>query len=229
MYRQIKTFVESFYHSKVTNKNQIIRNFHNLYYSLGVQGKTWASNSFLGTPVQKCPFDLFEYQSIIHEKRPELIIECGTAYGGSALFMATNCETIGLGEIVSIDINKFGEVPQHKRITYIYGSSVSAEVLQRVRQIAKKHKKVMVILDSDHSKEHVLNELDHYHHLVTPGQYLIVEDTNVNGHPVRKSHGPGPMEALNEFLNLHPEFKSDRSRESNLLTFNPRGYLLKTD
>ena len=83
----------------------------------------------------------------------------------------------------------------------------------------------MVVLDSDHSAAHVKAELDLYSPLVTSGCYLIVEDTNVNGHPVYPLHGPGPMEALDQFLPAHPEFEVDASREKYMLTFNPRGYL----
>jgi cephalosporin hydroxylase len=85
----------------------------------------------------------------------------------------------------------------------------------------------MVILDSDHSKQHVLQELHAYAPLVTKGSYLIVEDTNVNGHPVFPEHGPGPMEALDEFLGQNSDFVVDRDREKFYLTMNPQGYLHK--
>ena len=83
----------------------------------------------------------------------------------------------------------------------------------------------MVILDSNHQKEHVLAELRAYSPLVTPADYLVVEDTNVNGHPVRADYGPGPMEAVDEFLAGTDEFSIDASREKFFMTFNPRGYL----
>jgi len=87
----------------------------------------------------------------------------------------------------------------------------------------------MVILDSDHSAAHVGAELDAYRGLVSPGCYLIVEDTNVNGHPVVPDHGPGPMEAADAFLAGAPEFVADRERERFMLTLNPRGYLRRVD
>ena len=86
----------------------------------------------------------------------------------------------------------------------------------------------MVILDSGHKRDHVLEELRCYSPRVSSGQYLIVEDTNLNGNPVRPDFGPGPMEAVEEFLADHPEFTRDRSREKFLLTYNPGGYLLRS-
>jgi cephalosporin hydroxylase len=84
---------------------------------------------------------------------------------------------------------------------------------------------VMVILDSDHSRAHVLDELTAYGPLVTSGSFLLVEDTNLNGHPAAPDFGPGPMEAVQEFLGTHPEFRVDRGWEKFFMTFNPRGYL----
>ena len=83
----------------------------------------------------------------------------------------------------------------------------------------------MVVLDSDHSQAHVAAELEAYRSFVAPGCYLVVEDTNINGHPVAADFGPGPMEAVEAFLPRAPEFEVDRSRERFLLTLNPGGYL----
>ena len=129
-----------------------------------------------------------------------MIIECGTKHGGSAFFLAKICDLIGVGKIVSIDIEAIPGRPEHDRITYILGSSTAEEIVAQVKSLIQKGDKVMVILDSLHRADHVLNELRAYHTLVTKGNYLIVEDTVINGHPTYCNYGPGPMEALETFL-----------------------------
>lgn len=208
-------------------KENIINEFHKLYYNSHLQNKTWKDSYFLGTPIQKCPLDLFIYQEIIHDVRPDLIVEAGTASGGGALYLASICDLLKHGEVVTIDIVKLPNRPKHKRLKYISGSSTDEKVVKKVRKLAKNKKKVLVILDSDHSRDHVYNELHIYKDIVTPNSYMIVEDTNVNGHPVQHKHGPGPMEALEEFLDENKEFVVDTSREKHYLTFNPKGYLKK--
>jgi cephalosporin hydroxylase len=156
-----------------------------------------------------------------------MIIETGTAGGGSALFLASVCDSLDHGNVITIDIEAQKDRPKHKRLKYLVGSSTSQEIVQQVRKGIGRKRKVMVILDSDHHKEHVLNELKIYSRFVTPGSYLIVEDTNINGHPVLSSFGPGPMEAIQEFLKDNENFVVDESREKFFLTFNPKGYLEK--
>jgi cephalosporin hydroxylase len=205
--------------------NCVVWAFHRLYYQSG--SRTWSNTFWLGTQAQKCPLDLWIYQEILHELRPALIVETGTASGGSALFLASVCDLLDHGSIVTIDIVDRPERPTHERITYLRGSSVSAEIRARVEELARDSAPVMVILDSNHERDHVLQELRIYSPLVTPGSYLIVEDTNVNGHPVSPDFGPGPMEAVDEFLRDSDEFTADRTREKLYLTFNPGGYLQK--
>src|SRR5438132_4143406 len=107
----------------------------------------------------------------MHELEPDLIIETGTAQGGSALFLASICDLLGKGRIVSIDIAPRDDRPLHPRITYLLGSSTSAPIADEVRTLARSHRTVLVILDSDHSRDHVLRELAIYGELVTPGSY----------------------------------------------------------
>ncbi|MBI2414980.1 cephalosporin hydroxylase [candidate division WWE3 bacterium] len=206
-------------------KQDIINNFHKLYYDSSVFGGTWRSTSFLGIPIQKAPMEMYMYQEILFDTKPDLIIETGIAYGGGALYLASICELMNHGNVVSIDISDTGNLPKHSRLKYLFGSSVSNEILDQLKKEIIGKKRVMVILDSDHSKKHVLEELKLYCDFVTAGNYLIVEDTNVNGHPVQPDHGPGPMEALEEFLALNKDFESDKSKERLYLTFNPKGYL----
>jgi cephalosporin hydroxylase len=197
--------------------------FHRLYYDTAV----WKDTYWLGVRTQKCPLDLWVYQEILNETRPDLILETGTAHGGSALYLASVCDLLGRGEVVTVDISPVEGRPQHDRITYLTGSSTADEVVGEVERLATDHERVLVILDSDHSRDHVLDELRIYSRLVSPGSYLVVEDSNVNGHPVLAEHGPGPMEALEEFLAESDEFEVDAAREKFFLTFNPRGYLRK--
>jgi len=134
---------------------------------------------------------------------------------------------INNGKVITIDIDstKVEERPRHERIKYLLGSSTSEKVVEEINNLIGDDDRVMVTLDSDHSMKHVLNELRIYSKLVTPGSYLIVEDTHVNGHPLFPDYGPGPMEAVEEFLKENQDFVLDREKEKFLLTFNPKGYL----
>jgi cephalosporin hydroxylase len=210
-----------------TDRERLIDGFHRLYYESGEAGGTWKDTRFLGVPTWKSPLDLWVYQELLWELRPGLIVETGTAHGGSALYLATLCETIGSGEVVSIDIGEWPDRPAHPRLTYVVASSTDPQVVAQVAERARTAGAVLVVLDSDHSRDHVLAELRAYAPLVTPGSYLVVEDTNVNGHPVYEAFGPGPMEAVQDFLKERDDFEVDRSREKFLLTFNPGGWLRK--
>lgn len=203
---------------------ETIDRFHDLYYNgLPGEGHIFMRTTWMGVPCAKCPTDLLIFQEILHEVRPDLIIETGTHVGGSALFLAHMCDLLGRGHVVSVDILDQPR-PAHPRITYVTGSSSDPAVVARAVD-GRPRDACMVVLDSDHAEAHVAAELALLSPYVTPGSYLIVEDTNVNGHPTRPSFGPGPFEAVARFLPAHPEFQVDRSREKFLLTFNPGGYL----
>jgi cephalosporin hydroxylase len=203
-----------------------IRRFHRLYYESSWQ--TWKNTRWLGATAYKTPLDLWIYQELIVAVRPRLIVETGTAAGGSALFLATVCDAVGVGEVLSIDSQIRSGRPIHDRVTYVTGSSTAPETLELIAARASGTAPVMVILDSDHGRDHVLAELRHYAEFVTPGSYLVVEDTNLNGHPVVRNFGPGPMEAVREFLGERSDFKREAEQEKFFLTFNPDGYLRRT-
>lgn len=207
----------------MAGENPLVDQFHQLYYNSHI----WLSTYWLGVPVQKCPLDLWIYQEIFFELKPDLIIECGTADGGSAYYMATLCDLLQNGRIITIDVAPNATRPAHPRITYLTGSSVSEEIYHTVRSSINPGERVLVILDSDHSYGHVLNELRIYALLVTSGSYMIVEDTNINGHPVLPEFGPGPMEALQQFVAENNGFVIDKSREKFFVTFFPNGFLKK--
>ncbi len=213
---------------RAAGADAIVDDFHRLYYTSA--DRTLRVTNWLGNRVIKCPLDLWVYQEIIFETRPALILETGSGRGGSALFMACMFDLIGQGRVVTIDARDIKR-PQHPRITYLLGSSTDPAQVERMRAAAAEESgPVMVVLDSNHSKAHVLEELRCYAPLVSPGSYLIVEDTNVNGHPVVQDHGPGPMEAVQEFLAAEAgrDFAVDESREKFFLTMNPSGYLKRS-
>lgn len=184
-----------------------------------------AHSDWRGVPMDKCATDLLVYQEMLHALRPEVVIEIGAWYGGSALFFADMCELIGCGQVLSVDIKLPKNPPQHPRLTFLEGDSADPATVQRVQSWARGRTGV-VILDSAHAKAHVLAELRAYHDLVRLGCYLIVEDTNVNGHPVRPDFGEGPWEAVQEWLNEVPGFAVDSGAEP-YITFCPGGYLCR--
>jgi cephalosporin hydroxylase len=204
--------------------SRIISSFHDLYYNGPPgEGLIFQRTYWMGVPCQKCPLDLWIYQEIVHEIRPDLVIETGPAAGGSALFMAHIMDLVGKGEVITIDIEP-GVRPVHPRIRYLLGTSTDEALLASVLRDRPDEVR-MVILDSDHSQAHVRRELALLSPHVTVGSYLIVEDSNINGHPTYPAFGPGPFEALEEFLDSTTDFIVDPSREKFLMTFNPKGFL----
>ncbi len=194
----------------------IIENFHYLLYSGGM----WMRTFWRGYPAVKLPSDLLIYQELIHAVRPDYIVETGTAQGGSALFFADMLELQGHGGVISIDCNFRPNRPNHRRIKYITADSI--EAFAEVESIVR-GKRVLVTLDSDHQKAHVLKEMELYAPIAT--EYLVVEDTNINHPVVVGGIEEGPMEAVTEFLETHKEFEIDYAAHKFLITFNPNGWL----
>lgn len=202
-------------------REQIVNDFFQLYLdkSLG-QDAYWC-----GVHTEKCPLDAWIFQEIIWQNKPDLIIECGTARGGSALFMAMIFDRIGNGRIITIDeSNSYhfrNEQPKHSRIKYIIGSSVDDGIVKQVQEEIKLDDKVMVILDSAHFKSHVYQELIKYHNMVSIGQMLIVEDTFW-----KAKDGVGPGDAVVDFMKEYSHlFEIDKKYEKFLVTYNPNGFL----
>jgi cephalosporin hydroxylase len=211
--------------SEEEGRRATIDRFHRLYYDDAEAGGTWQATHWLGRPALKCPLDLWIYQEMIQEIRPDVIVETGTFLGGTALFLASICDLVGHGRVITIDIQPQADLPPHDRISYLQGSSTSGEVLDEVRRAVGEDGRVMAILDSDHHAEHVLAELRAYAPLVSTGSYLVVEDTNINGNPVLPGWGPGPNEAVQQFLAETDAYEVDSSKEKFFMTFNPGGFL----
>jgi cephalosporin hydroxylase len=192
-------------------------------------GQIWANTTWFGVHALKGPWDLWIAQELLWETRPELLVETGTAQGGSALYYASIFDLLGAGRVLGVDVDLSGLHPaarDHPRIGLIEGGSTDREVVAQIRDAAR-GKRTMLILDSDHSAAHVLEELRALAPLVSEGCYLVVEDTAI-GRPLGKEMLPGPAEALEQWLAEEQPFEVDRSREKFLLTGSPGGYLRRT-
>jgi cephalosporin hydroxylase len=203
----------------------------------------WAYQwTWLGLPIIQLPTDVVALQEVIWNTAPDLIIETGVARGGSLILSASLLQLLGRGHVVGIDI----EIREHNRkaieghplsdrITLVEGSSIDDAVVEIATQHANRAERVMVVLDSNHTHEHVLAELRAYAPLVSIGQYLVVSDTVVE-HLPRQDHRPrpwapgdNPMTALWEFLDESSGFEPDAAiHEKLLVSSSPGGYLRRT-
>jgi cephalosporin hydroxylase len=195
--------------------------------------------SWMGRPIIQYPQDMIAMQELIWEIKPDLIIETGIAHGGSLIFYASLLELIGKGEVLGIDIDirehnrqEIERHPMYRRIRMIEGSSISEDVARQVREAAQGKEKVLVCLDSNHTHDHVLREMQLYAPLVTPGSYIVVFDTIVESLPENYlpgrpwGKGDNPMTAVRAFLGEHPEFVVDAGIDDKLLiSVAPGGYL----
>lgn len=200
--------------------------------------------NWMGVPIIQYPQDIMAMQEIIWKVKPDLIIETGIAHGGSILFYASMLELLG-GERkvigVDIDIRQHNKEiieahPHFKRIQMIEGSSTSGQTFKEVEYAAKNYKKIMVCLDSSHTRAHVLKELEMYAPFVSKDSYLVVFDTLVEILPDNFfenrpwGKGDNPYAAVQEFLKTNPQFEVDKEIDQKLLiTANPSGYLKRTD
>lgn len=195
--------------------------------------------SWMGRPIIAYPQDMIAMQELIWEVKPDLIIEAGVAHGGSIVYYASLLELIGGDGLVvgiDIDIRKHNRDlieshPMMKRIQLIEGSSISEEIVQQVKEIAITKKKIMVCLDSNHTHDHVLSELQAYADLVSVGSYCVVFDTvveDLNSDWTNRSWGVGnnPKTAVWEFLKENNDFEINSGIDSKLLiSVAPSGYL----
>tara|TARA_B100000780_G_C21075203_1_gene432813 strand:+ start:257 stop:1006 length:750 start_codon:yes stop_codon:yes gene_type:complete len=199
--------------------------------------------SWMGRPVIKFPADMIVQQELMWKLKPDLIIETGIAHGGSIVFSASMLEMMGIdGEVVGIDIDirshnreLIESHPMNKRITMYEGSSTDRKIIEKVKKHTIGKKTVLVILDSLHSHEHVLNELQLYTPFVTPGSYCILPDTFIEFFP--KGHyskdrpwdvGDNPYTAMKQFLKENDQFEIDQDLSGKaLITESIEGYLRK--
>lgn len=207
--------------------------------------------SWMGRPIIQYPQDMIAMQEIIWRVQPDLIIETGIAHGGSLIFYASLLELIGKGSVLGIDIDirphnreQIEAHPMIKRISLLQGSSIAVDTVASVRRTAKDAQTILVVLDSNHTHDHVLAELDAYADLVSPGSYCVVFDTVVEDLPPSRypdrawDVGNNPKTAVHEYLRRLKEqsstaadgrrlaFEIDKSIENKILiTVAPDGYL----
>ena len=182
---------------------------------------------WMGTQILKNPLDIWVYQEIVYEVKPDVIVEIGSKYGGSTKYFANLLDLLDNGIVVSIDIDRSKYHLEHKRVHVFTGDSASPEIIAAVARLCQ-DKTVLVIQDGDHRKQQVLKDLENYAPLVTNGSYYIVEDGIVDLFHFGDGLGfkdPGPLAAVEEFLATHSEFIVDKEKERYMLTYNPNGFL----
>jgi cephalosporin hydroxylase/glycosyltransferase involved in cell wall biosynthesis len=185
----------------------------------------WKQTSWLGQKVPRSATDLFVYQELISSIRPEWIIETTPGNGGRALFLASICDLLDSGRVLSIGSKDGDDLPVHPRVTYIKGPCFGEDTTARVRDIVGDEPNALVILGSRGRRLRMVNEFETLQPFVPVGSYVIVEETIVNGHPVWASFGPGPSEAVKGILGNHADFIADTDAQRYGVTFNPGGFL----
>jgi len=174
--------------------------------------------SWFGRPIIQLPEDMVRTQEVLYRLKPDVIVETGVAHGGSLIYYASLCRLMGKGRIIGVDI----EIRAHNRaaieahefassITLLEGSSTDAGIVEQVRTLIAPGETVLVILDSNHTRQHVLDELECYHGMVTRGSYIVATDGIMRDlHDVPRGEAKwvtdNPAQAANEFAARHPEF-----------------------
>ncbi|NJM12235.1 MAG: cephalosporin hydroxylase [Synechococcaceae cyanobacterium SM1_2_3] len=226
-------------------RNEALKSAALIFTQASVTPRYSYNFSWLGRPIIQYPQDIVAMQEVIWRIQPDLIIETGIAHGGSLIFYASMLELNAAcggpkdADVLGIDIEirphnrkAIEKHPMFRRITLIEGSSIAPEVITLVREKACSRQHVLVCLDSNHTHDHVLAELEAYAPLTTVGSYCVVFDTLIEDMPADaypdRSWGPGnnPKTALWEYLRSHPEFEIDTNICNKLLvTVAPSGYL----
>ena len=220
-------------------KNNRIKNATSDFLVESINSRYSYNFTWMGRSIIQYPQDMVVMQELIWEIKPDLIIETGIAHGGSLIFYASILELIGKGEILGIDIDirdhnkkEIEAHPMAKRISMIQGSSIDPITVEQVKEIAKDKKTIMVLFDSNHSHEHVLEELRAYANLTTVGSYCVVFDTIVEDLPKDTYNdrpwgvGSNPKTAVFEFLKTNNDFEIDKSIDNKILiSVAPDGYL----
>jgi cephalosporin hydroxylase len=210
----------------------------------GWDAKYVYSFSWMGRPIIQLPDDMIRVQEVLYAIKPDVIVETGIAHGGSLIFYASLCKAMGKGRVVGIDI----EIRPHNRaaieahemmplITLVEGGSTDASTVEAVKALIEPGETVLVLLDSNHLKDHVRGELDAYGPMVTPGSYIVVTDgimAHVTGAPRTQPDWVwnNPLSAIDEYLAVHPEFVEEEpvfpfneGAVTDRVTYWPRGYL----
>ena len=223
-----------------TGKNKKLKKIARDFIIEAEKQKYLYNFEWLGRPIIQFPQDLQVLQEIIWQVKPDLIIETGIAHGGGLVFYASMLELLGKGEVIGIDIDirehnrkKIEEHKMYKHISMISGSSIDKKVVERVTKIVKKHKKVLVCLDSMHTHKHVLSELNLYSKFVSKDSYIVAMDTIVEIMPSSWSKdrpwdkGNSPATAVKAFLKKNQDFIVDQKIEDKLLITSCLGGYLK--
>lgn len=210
-----------------------------LWIKVTAQQRRQYEISWLGVPTIQFPEDVVLLQELIWRLHPDVIVECGIAHGGSLLLYATICEVIGHGKVVGVDveIRKYNRVaiqahPLAGRITLIEGSSIDPGTVTQVEAHCRGARRVLVLLDSNHSRDHVAQELEAYSRLVTPGSYLVAMDgaqALVHDIPAGKPEwkDDNPLAAIHEFVGRRDEFEIDQHFNRLGATSNIDGFLYR--
>lgn len=241
----------------IDDREQYLENRKNKSFSLGLDKKIFQQSkdliydldqydysylwTWMGIPIIQLPADIMTTQEVIWKTKPDIIIETGVARGGSVLFMASILEMMGNGQVIGVDIDirkhnreSIESHPMSKRVTLIEGGSVDESILKQVRANIPDGARVMVVLDSDHSRDHVLEECRAYGPMVTKDCYMVVADTLV-GHldekdaPQNRSQvwfkGNDPLTALQDYMLESDRFEIDLEINGKLvLSSSPGGY-----